>query len=139
MIRPIAFLCALLLATPLAAEEDAAARSRRVVDALQQEVTTCTAFYKIMQKCLDEKDPLYGRYDKLIDQLYEIMIDAGKRIGMSPDAITARYQAQLDQQTDVTQNSCPNVAALAERHGQRCKQVTENPQAIAEEYLRKSP
>ena len=56
---------------------------------------------------------------------------------MTKDAIEQRLKRVAADMGRITNNSCVNFDSLDARYQTRCKQLVENPDAIADEYLRK--
>ncbi len=107
---------------------------------LQEELTTCGAYYRIEIACAAPggKEKLRTQLDPTIELFDEMAVSIGSRIGMTKDAIEQRLRRVLEQQNRLTNdNVCLNIDTLFARHNLRCKQLAGHPEAIMDEYLRR--
>lgn len=113
----------------------------RAINNFQHEVTNCAGYYSIFHNCLDPEEPehlkVIKRLEPLIDGLVSNMLKFGLGIGMTEDAIKSRLILSQDAMKKIYRDSCVNLSSLTIRYGNRCRQMTDDPDSIFMEYLSK--
>ena len=99
-----------------------------------------------MHRLLRKTDPLLaerdGRGRKAATHAYDQgvidkSVEIAARINLTDDAVGSRLKMANEEQTRVTKDSCTNFSSLYTLHGQRCKLLGENSDAIYNEYPNK--
>jgi hypothetical protein len=127
----------LIMTTPVAAQTSS---EKRALSNLHHEMITCIAYYTIMRQCLENtpnSTEAVARTGKVIDNLMEFSFKVGSGINMTPDAMSARLKIAIEEQMTLIRKDCVNGSSLMARHAGRCKAVTENPDSVYSEYLKK--
>jgi hypothetical protein len=126
-----------IFATPAFGQNALPKKMIYAMNALQEEVTVCEAYYAVVGRCVEEDADLSKQMQSAEDVLEKEAVVVGKSIGMTNDAISSRFSLFLDQDMSLMNNSCVNLPSLLTRHADRCKIVVEHPQIILNEYLNK--
>jgi hypothetical protein len=119
------------------------AREQQAMNNVQAEMTTCVAFYAIETQCLrlrnrpQEDAQLIQDTSAAKDRLQNQAGEIGIALGITPDAMVSRLSNEITSMKALIKDSCINIASLLSRHAMRCKQVTENPDSILVEYMKK--
>ena len=119
------------------------ARERQAMNNVQGEMTRCVAFYAITTQCLRQRNrpqedaQLIQTGSAAQDRLLKQAGDIGIALEITPDAMVSRLSNEMTLMKALIKDSCINIASLLSRHGMRCKQVTENPDSILVEYMKK--
>jgi hypothetical protein len=106
-------------------------------NAVQEEMTTCAAFYLFAKTCAPEgaKQEELAQIDRIIERMSELALMTGIEIGMTKDAMLSRLKMTLEEQARVTDGKCVNYSSLFVRHSTRCKTLGEHPESIFREYM----
>jgi len=96
---------------------------------LQSEMSACFVYYTITKNCAvaERDDAVIDGLTNIQDTFSQEMAKLGKSIGMIDEAMVARVRIFSDEQYGSIPNSCVNLSAPMVKHGNRCKQVGENP------------
>jgi hypothetical protein len=120
----------ILLAYPppsLAQQSEALRRLRLTI---HQDMTTCIAFFRIVNRCL-AKNAQYAKaaatYAKARDDLLYKSILLGKQLGISEEEAKSRLGAATDEMTELMQSDCVNMPTLLGRHLDKCTAVATDP------------
>jgi hypothetical protein len=120
---------------------EASAQDAKTLTALnnvQHEMTVCVSYYSIVKSCAGNQDEgLSVHTQKTVDVLTARLIKLGGTIGMTQDAMLSRLKTAQDEQQGLINNNCVNMSSLYQRHAARCKLVTENGDAVLDEYLKR--
>jgi hypothetical protein len=131
----IIFAVGLLLASSPAFAED---NTVYALNNLQMEMTVCAAYYGQVKACVGpQNEGLSVSTQQTVDLLTKQLFDVGKNIHISQDAMLSRLQMAQDEQNKLLKGDCINMASLFTRHGDRCKVVVENADAVFKEYMGK--
>jgi hypothetical protein len=113
----------------------------KTIDALnnlQMEMTVCAAYYNQVKACVGpQSETLNVSTQKTIDLLTKQLLNVGKTINISQDAMLSRLQMAQDDQNKLLKGDCINMASLFTRHAERCKVVVENADLVLNEYMSK--
>lgn len=111
----------------------------RVANNIQEEYTACGYYYRLQLACAppEGKDKLEAQLNPVLKLCDRAVILFGQGVGMTKDAIEQRLKRVAADMGRITNNSCVNFDSLDARYQTQCKQLVENPDAIADEYLRK--
>lgn len=112
-------------------------KETRALSNVQHEMSTCVAYYSIVQQCMERSNFTEGaqRHKQVVEQLILHAVKVGSSIGMTMDAMRSRIQIESDQQQTLIRDNCSNTSSLYTRHADRCKRVVENPDSILIEYM----
>jgi hypothetical protein len=114
-------------------------QQQSVVNNLQEEYTACGYYYRVQIACtpLEGREALKLQLDPILRALDRAVVLFGQGIGMTNDAMQQRLSRIAADLGPDTNNSRVNMDSLYGRYQTRCKQLLENPDAIADEYLRR--
>jgi hypothetical protein len=107
--------------------------------AVQEELTSCTAYWQRFKACAPENAPKaeLEKVDRIIKQFSDLSFDVGNKIGMTVDAMLSRLTMAIEEQNKLTGDKCVNFASLTTRYLTRCKALAEKPDATFREYMAK--
>ena len=71
------------------------------------------------------------------EKLRKYAFQAGQTIRMDNDAMIARQKVAVEQQQKLLEGDCKNIVKLDEAYGARCKTLSDDPQAILDQYLKR--
>lgn len=129
-----AFLLALLTAAAQAQDE-----KKTAVDVVQAELSICVVYYSFVRGCAIEQAQVNvaSVATANIEKLRKYAFQAGQTIRMDAEAMIARQKVAVEQQQKLLAGDCKNMLKLDEAYGPRCKQLSDNPQAILDQYLKR--
>ena len=112
-----------LLALPVHAEPNIKAANE-----VQSEFSQCAAYYAFAAHCLGApKDELGARIKRFSDDFILGAVIFGKGMGMSEDAIEARYSLHWDGINEMTGGGkCINQSVAIKRYFKKCKEISED-------------
>lgn len=130
-------LAALLLLVPAAAA--AQEEKKTAVDVVQAELSICVVYYSFVRGCAIEKAEVNvaSVATANADKLRKFAFQAGQTIRMDNEAMIARQKVAVEQQQKLLAGNCENIVKLDEAYGARCKQLSDDPQAILDQYLKR--
>jgi hypothetical protein len=114
-------------------------KQRDVLNNVQMEYSVCVAFYNNMKTCAPKAMAAEAqqKLEPIIKSLLARALQIGQDIGMSNDAIAARFKTVSDDQVTKMKKSCDNLPVINGEHATRCIQLRNNPDSILEEYLKR--
>lgn len=129
-----AFLLALL-----AASAEAQEAKKTAIDVVQAELSICVVYYSFVRGCAIEKSDINAASAALAnaDKLRKYAFQAGQSIRMDNEAMIARQKLAVEQQQKLLEGDCKNIVKLDEAYGARCQQLSHDPQAILDQYLKR--
>ena len=126
----MATVAGILLAWPSLTFGQQSEALRRLRTNIHQDMTTCIAFFRIVNKCL-AKNSQYAKtaatYAKARDDLLYQSIVLGKQLGISEEEAKSRLGLATDELMGLMKNDCVNLAALLSRHLDKCTAVATDP------------
>lgn len=124
-----------LLSAPLQAQEE----KKTAVDVVQAELSICVVYYTFVRGCAIEKAEVNvaSVANANAEKLRKYAFQAGHTIRMDTDAMIARQKVAVEQQQKLLDGKCENIVKLDEAYGPRCKQLSDNPQVILDQYLKR--
>lgn len=133
-----AFLLAVLTAflpAKIYAQDD----KKTAVDVVQAELSICVVYYSFVRGCAIEQAEvnLASVATANSEKLRKFAFQAGQTIRMDNEAMIARQKVAIEQQQKLLEGDCKNIVKLDEAYGPRCKQLSDNPQAILDQYLKR--
>lgn len=125
----------ILLLAPLQAQEE----KKTAVDVVQAELSICVVYYTFVRGCAIEAAEVNvaSVANANAEKLRKYAFQAGQTIRMDTDAMIARQKVAVEQQQKLLEGDCKNIAKLDEAYGPRCKQLSDNPQSILDQYLKR--
>ena len=125
----------LLLAVPAVAQEE----KKTAVDVVQAELSICVVYYTFVRGCAIEKAEVNvaSVANSNAEKLRKYAFQAGQTIRMDTDAMIARQKVAVEQQQKLLEGDCKNIVKLDEAYGARCKTLSDDPQAILDQYLKR--
>jgi hypothetical protein len=132
---------ALFILASAAHAQDAKPSDKEIAawNSVQEELTNCTAFWQRVKACAREdttKEQL-EQADRAIKLFTDLAFEVGDNIGMTSDAMASRLKMATENQNDLTEGKCGNLAPLMSKYFNRCKAVAEKPGAAFREYMAK--
>jgi hypothetical protein len=130
----IAALLVLLSASAQAQDE-----KKTAIDVVQAELSICMVYYSFMRGCAIEKAEvnLASVAQANAEKLRKYAFQAGQTIRMDNEAMIARQKVAVEQQQKLLDGKCENMPKLDEAYGARCKQLSDDPQSILDQYLKR--
>jgi hypothetical protein len=125
----------LALTLPAFAQEE----KKTAVDVVQAELSICEVYYTFVRGCAIEKAEVNAASvaNSNAEKLRKYAFQAGQTIRMDNDAMIARQKVAVEQQQKLLEGDCKNIVKLDEAYGARCKQLSDNPQVILDQYLKR--
>jgi hypothetical protein len=125
----------LALTLPAFAQEE----KKTAVDVVQAELSICVVYYTFVRGCAIEKAEVNAASvaNSNAEKLRKYAFQAGQTIRMDNDAMIARQKVAVEQQQKLLEGDCKNIVKLDEAYGARCKQLSDNPQVILDQYLKR--
>jgi hypothetical protein len=126
---------ALLLSLPAQAQDE----KKTAVDVVQAELSICVVYYTFVRGCAIEKAEVNvaSVANSNAERLRKYAFQAGQTIRMDNEAMIARQKVAVEQQQKLLEGNCENIVKLDEAYGARCKALSDNPQAILDQYLKR--
>lgn len=124
-----------LAAAPAKAQEE----KKTAIDVVQAELSICVVYYSFLRGCAIEKSEVNvaSVATANIEKLRKFAFQAGQSIRMDNDAMISRQKIAVEQQQKLLEGDCKNMIKLDEAYGGRCKQLSDDPQAILDQYLKR--
>lgn len=124
-----------LAAAPAKAQEE----KKTAIDVVQAELSICVVYYSFLRGCAIEKAEVNvaSVATANIEKLRKFAFQAGQSIRMDNDAMISRQKIAVEQQQKLLEGDCKNMVKLDEAYGGRCKQLSDDPQAILDQYLKR--
>ena len=123
-------LVAILLTWPAPALAPQSEALRRLRTNIHQDMTTCIAFFRIVNRCL-AKNSQYAKtaatYAKARDDLLYKSILLGKQLGIPDEEAKFRLGAATDEMMQLIKSDCVNLASLLSMHLDKCTAVAADP------------
>lgn len=125
----------LLLSAPALAQQG----KKTAIDLVQAELSVCVAYYTFVRGCAIEKSDINSATvaTATIGKLRKFAFQAGQTISMDTETMLSRLKIALDQQSKLLDGNCENIAKLDESYGPRCKQLSDDPQSVLDQYLKR--
>lgn len=129
-----AALLAVLLAPAQAQDE-----KKTAIDVVQAELSICVVYYSFVRGCAIERAEVNvaSVATANIEKLRKYAFQAGQSIRMDNETMIARQKVAVEQQQKLLDGKCENIVKLDEAYGARCTQLSRNPQAILDQYLKR--
>jgi hypothetical protein len=126
---------ALLLFVPAQAQE----AKKTAVDVVQAELSICVVYYSFVRGCAIEKAEVNvaSVATANAEKLRKFAFQAGQTLRMDNEAMIARQKVAIEQQQKLLEGDCKNMPKLDEAYGGRCKTLSDDPQAILDQYLKR--
>ena len=119
----------LLINNPAFAQTKEEKRAKYVLLNMQQDYTTCYAFYKIgaeyVRKTKGEPSIIEG-IEKSSDTSLKLAHETGEIIGMTSEKMSSKVKTEIKIQLDLIDNDFNNASELLEKYSQTCKNLIEN-------------
>jgi hypothetical protein len=136
------FLTGILMALSAAfaqAQEQKQEQKQTAIDVVQAELSICTVYYSFVRGCAIEKSDINSATVATAnaDKLRKYAFQAGQTIRMDNDSMIKRQKIAIEQQQKLLEGNCDNMPKLEEAYGNRCKQLSDDPQAILDQYLKR--
>lgn len=130
-----AVLLLLLFSAAQAQDEKKAA-----IDVVQAELSICVAYYTFVRGCAIEKSDINTATVATAnaDKMRRFAFQAGQTLNMDNDALISRQKIALEQQAKLLEGNCDNIKKLEDTYGSRCKTLSDDPQAVLDQYLKKN-
>lgn len=139
--RTVFLLAALTAAVPAQthAQDEKKEEKKTAIDVVQAELSICVVYYSFVRGCAIEQAEvnLASVANANSEKLRKFAFQAGQTIRMDADAMVARQKVAVEQQQKLLAGDCKNMPKLDEAYGPRCKQLSDNPQAILDQYLKR--
>jgi len=125
----------LLVAAGAHAQEE----KKTAMDVVQAELSICVVYYSFVRGCAIEKAEVNvaSVATANADKLRKFAFQAGQTIRMDNEAMIARQKVAVEQQQKLLEGDCKNIVKLDEAYGARCKTLSDDPQAILDQYLKR--
>lgn len=125
----------ILLTIPAPAQEE----KKTAVDVVQAELSICVVYYTFVRGCAIEAAEVNvaSVANSNAEKLRKYAFQAGQTIRMDNDAMIARQKVAVEQQQKLLGGDCKNIVKLDEAYGARCKTLSDDPQAILDQYLKR--
>lgn len=125
----------LLLTFPVKAQDE----KKTAVDVVQAELSICVVYYSFVRGCAIEQAEVNvaSVANANADKLRKFAFQAGQTIRMDNEAMISRQKVAVEQQQKLLEGDCKNMPKLDEAYGARCKQLSDDPQAILDQYLKR--
>lgn len=140
LFRTALLLAVLTAAAPaqMHAQEDKKAEKKTAIDVVQAELSICVVYYSFVRGCAIEQAEvnLASVANANSEKLRKFAFQAGQTIRMDNESMISRQKAAIEQQQKLLEGDCKNISKLDEAYGPRCKQLSHNPQAILDQYLK---
>lgn len=122
-----------LWSLPAAAQEAPVAATKR----LYAEQVQCLAYYTFVRGCAIEQQEINvtSQANKTVEYLRKQAAQTAQRLKLDTSDVLKQQKAATDTLTAAA--TCDKREAVDKVHGMRCKQVTENPNAVLNEYSEK--
>jgi hypothetical protein len=133
------FIRAGLLLLLMFASAQAQDEKKTAIDVVQAELSICVVYYTFVRGCAIEKSEVNvaSVAQANADKLRKFAFQAGQTIRMDNEAMIARQKVAVEQQQKLLAGNCENMPKLDEAYGARCKQLSDDPQAILDQYLKR--
>jgi hypothetical protein len=130
---------AAVLALLLSVSAHAQEAKKTAVDVVQAELSICTVYYSFVRGCAIEKAEvnLASVATANAEKLRKFAFQAGQSLRMDNEAMIARQKVAIEQQQKLLEGDCKNMPKLDEAYGARCKTLSDDPQKILDQYLKK--
>jgi hypothetical protein len=102
---------------------------------LQSQMSACLVFYQRVVTCAEGDKELAGIFNAASLILAAAARSIGKRIGMTDEAIIARWKLIDQNQLRTMKNSCVNIALLMEDYLVSCKALVDGSASVLNEFL----
>jgi hypothetical protein len=125
----------LLLSGPALAQDE----KKTAIDVVQAELSICVVYYTFVRGCAIEQAEVNvaSVAASNAEKLRKYAFQAGQSIRMDAEAMIARQKVAVEQQQKLLEGDCKNIVKLDEAYGARCKTLSDNPQAILDQYLKR--
>lgn len=132
----IRFAIALVFLTAAAQAQE---EKKTAIDVVQAELSICVVYYTFVRGCAIEKAEVNvaSVAQANADKLRKYAFQAGQSIRMDNEAMILRQKVAVEQQQKLLAGNCENMPKLDEAYGPRCKTLSDNPQAILDQYLKR--
>lgn len=136
LLRIAALLILLILLTASAQAQE---EKKTAIDVVQAELSICVVYYTFVRGCAIEQAQVNvaSVATANADKLRKYAFQAGQTIRMDNDAMIARQKVAVEQQQKLLEGDCKNIVKLEEAYGPRCKTLSDDPQAILDQYLKR--
>lgn len=124
-----------LLSVPAAAQEE----KKTAIEVVQAELSICVGYYTFVRGCAIEQSNINAASVATanVDKLRKYAYQAGQAVNMSAETMLSRLKLAIEQQQKLLAGDCKNIVKLDEAYGARCKQLSDDPQAVLDQYLKK--
>lgn len=125
----------LLLTLSVKAQDE----KKTAVDIVQAELSICVVYYSFVRGCAIEQAQVNvaSVANANADKLRKFAFQAGQTLRMDNESMISRQKAAVEQQQKLLDGKCENMPKLDEAYGARCKQLSDDPQAILDQYLKR--
>lgn len=124
-----------LLSAPAMAQEE----KKTAIEVVQAELSICVGYYTFVRGCAIEQSDINSASVATanVDKLRKYAFQAGQAVNMSAETMLSRLKLAVEQQQKLLAGDCKNIVKLDEAYGARCKQLSDDPQAVLDQYLKK--
>jgi hypothetical protein len=128
MTRGLCSLLATLFWCESTLAQSVAIKPEDVPTEMVEELAECAVFYAIGAECIknSDADP-DGRVSKSVETAQKGYYFTAYKIGMSPQAIEAKFRLTFKAEFEMISHVCLNIDVLLDRYLDRCKPLIENP------------
>lgn len=139
MLRVLVILIVCFCSFSVACGQGLTTKETEALSNLQMEYSVCVAYYLKLIKCSpkETEEESTRQLTPTIRNFIDMSTKIAASIKMTNDAAVSRIKMADEEQTRVIKNSCTNFSSLYSLHGQRCKLLGEDADAILDEYLKK--
>lgn len=126
---------ALVFVAPAKAQDE----KKTAVDVVQAELSICIVYYSFVRGCAIEQSEVNVAAVAIsnVEKLRKYAFQAGQTLKMDNEAMISRQKIAVEQQQQLLAGDCKNMPKLDEAYGPRCKTLSDNPQAILDQYLKR--
>ncbi len=127
----------LLVMVPVSAWAQPAKQT--AIDVVQAELSICVVYYSFVRGCAIEQAEVNvaSVATANIEKLRKYAFQAGQTIRMDNESMIKRQKIAIEQQQNLLEGDCKNMPKLDEAYGNRCKQLSDDPQAILDQYIKR--
>jgi hypothetical protein len=113
--------------------------SQTAIEVVQAELSVCVVYYTAVRGCAIEKSDINtaSAANASADKLRKYAFQAGQSIRMDSESMIKRQKIAAGQLEKLLEGNCKNIGRLEEAYGNRCEQLSADPKAILDQYLKR--
>lgn len=130
---------AFLSASAQVASAQAQEAKQTAIDVVQAELSICVVYFAFVRGCAIEKSDINAATaaNTSGEKLRKYAFQAGQSIRMDNESMIKRQKIAIEQQQKLLEGNCENIGKLEDAYGNRCKQLSDDPQSILDQYLKR--